>query len=61
MNEDLLENVTDIDVPILSATAKYKKHPSIQASKHPSILTIKEKTKIQNQFCFKHSKRNYKR
>ena len=53
MNEDLLENVTDIDVPILSATEKYKRHPS--------ILTIKEKTKIQNQFCFKHSKRNYKR
>lgn len=47
INEDhLLENVMNIDDLILLATEKCKRHPS--------ILKIKEKNKIQNQFRLKH-------
>ena len=29
INEDLLQNVIDIDDPILASTEKYKRHPNI--------------------------------
>ena len=44
----------DIDDPILRATGKCKRYRS--------ILKVKENTKIQNQFCFKHvTSKDYKR
>lgn len=41
-----MKNVINIDNPILAATEKYKKRPS--------IVKIIEKAKMQNQFCFKY-------
>ena len=40
MNKDLLDNVIDVDKPNLEAAEKYKRHPS--------ILKIKGKAKIQS-------------
>ena len=46
INENLLENVISIDESFLAATEKY--------NRHPRIFKIKEKTKGQTQFYFKH-------
>ena len=46
VNGDLLENVIDIDGPILAATEQFKRLLS--------TYKIKEKAKIKKQFCFKH-------